>query len=232
MPVLLIIGSGPGISRATARRFGAEGYSVALVGRDPVRLEALAAGLRDGDVDAVAYAGDAADPSTAAAVVDAVHRDLGTVSVILFTAFGGGNGIGDVLAADPASVVDAFRLSVPGLLAVVQAALSDLRSTDGSAVLAATGAVGENRPEVNAFVAQAGLDGLALEAAAKSKLLGLLAERLRGDGIHVGEIVINGTIEGSAYATPTAISPDAVAERFWSMVTTRAPGVSHLTEGE
>ncbi len=39
MPHLLVVGAGPGIAAATARRFGREGYAVGLVAR---REEALA----------------------------------------------------------------------------------------------------------------------------------------------------------------------------------------------
>lgn len=38
MSVLIVFGYGPGISHATAERFGREGYSLALVGRNAERL--------------------------------------------------------------------------------------------------------------------------------------------------------------------------------------------------
>ena len=230
MPVLLVIGSGPGISHATARRFGAEGYRIALVGRDRDRVDAGAARLRKEGLTANAYVSDAADPSAARTLVDTVRADLGPITVVLFTAFGN-SAIQNVLEADPLDSPDAFQLGVAGLLAVVQATVGDLRAEKGSAILAANGAVGEDLPEINGFVTSAGLDGLALESAAKSKLLGLLAERLRDENVFVGEIMINGTIQGSPYATPTAIDPADVAERFWEISTARVINREQLVEG-
>ena len=42
---VVIVGAGPGIGLATARRFGREGYPLALVARDGAKLDALVAEL-------------------------------------------------------------------------------------------------------------------------------------------------------------------------------------------
>lgn len=44
--VLVVCGYGPGISDAVARRFGAEGFAVALLSRNQAKLDAAAAGGR------------------------------------------------------------------------------------------------------------------------------------------------------------------------------------------
>ncbi|MGO4427734.1 SDR family NAD(P)-dependent oxidoreductase, partial [Streptomyces sp. MCAF7] len=45
MSTIAIIGAGPGLGAAVARRFGREGYGIALISRDQDRLDALAAEL-------------------------------------------------------------------------------------------------------------------------------------------------------------------------------------------
>ena len=45
MTVAVVVGAGPGLGRAIARRFGAAGFEIALVGRTPQTLEAVAAEL-------------------------------------------------------------------------------------------------------------------------------------------------------------------------------------------
>lgn len=56
---LLVVGYGPGNAHAIAKRFGAEGYTVALVGRDPDRLRRGADRLVQDGVTAHPYVGDA-----------------------------------------------------------------------------------------------------------------------------------------------------------------------------
>jgi short-subunit dehydrogenase len=46
VPHLLIVGAGPGISAATARRFAGEGYAVGLIGRRQGALAESGAELR------------------------------------------------------------------------------------------------------------------------------------------------------------------------------------------
>src|SRR5665648_504941 len=47
MPTIAIIGAGPGLGAAVARRFGAEGFSIGLISRDQAKLDELAAQLQD-----------------------------------------------------------------------------------------------------------------------------------------------------------------------------------------
>lgn len=69
-------------------------------------------------------------------------------------------------------------------------------------ILVANGALGEPSAEADRYSAELGSDGVALENAAKSKLVGLLAARLRDEGIYVGEVTIAGSVAGTATEGP------------------------------
>lgn len=62
MSLLIVFGYGPGISHATALRFGREGFTLALVGRDAGRLADGVARLRGEGLEAQAYHSD--DPES------------------------------------------------------------------------------------------------------------------------------------------------------------------------
>lgn len=47
MATLAIVGASPGLGAAAARRFGREGFSVALIARDQAKLDALVAQLAE-----------------------------------------------------------------------------------------------------------------------------------------------------------------------------------------
>ena len=60
--------------------------------------------------------------------------------------------------------------------------------------------------------------GLAIACAAKHKLVGLLREKLRSDGISVGEVVVLGIVKGGAFDTGSAtIEPRTFADKFWEI---------------
>jgi short-subunit dehydrogenase len=58
VPVIAIIGAGPGLGAAVARRFGREGFSIALISRNQSNLDAMAAELKAGGLTARGYAAD------------------------------------------------------------------------------------------------------------------------------------------------------------------------------
>lgn len=220
MSVLIVFGYGPGISHATAERFGREGYSLALVGRNAERLADGVTRLSTEGFDARAYQSDGSDPETIRRTIAEIQRDLGTVTTLLWTAFRSG-GVTDVLSTRPEDLERVFDVGVAGLLACTQAVLADLKSTPGAAILVANGAVGENTSEADGFAKLLGIDGVGLENAAKSKLVGILAERLREFDVYVGEVTIAGSVAGTATATATAIDPVLIAETFWSLARAR-----------
>jgi hypothetical protein len=63
--------------------------------------------------------------------------------------------------------------------------------------------------------------GIALANAAKHKLAGLLSQRLKGDGIFVGEVMVRGTIKGTPTDSGNSIDPSRVADKFWELYRTR-----------
>ena len=64
MTTLAIIGAGKGLGAAVARRFGKEGFSVALISRNQERLDALATELADDGVQAKGFAADVRYPDS------------------------------------------------------------------------------------------------------------------------------------------------------------------------
>jgi hypothetical protein len=49
----------------------------------------------------------------------------------------------------------------------------------------------------------------------------LLAQRLKGDGVYVGEVMIAGVIKGTPWDTGDGIEPSTVADKFWELYQTR-----------
>ena len=229
MSLLIVFGYGPGISHATARRFGREGYTLGLVGRDATRLAEGVARLRVEGFEAKAYQCDVSDAGRIRRTVAEIRDDLGTVSALLWTAFRNG-GVKDILTTRAEGVERVFDIGVAGLLSSTQAVLDDLKATPGAAILVANGSLGEHSSQADGYAKLLDNDGVALENAAKSKLVGLLAERLREFDIYVGEITIAGSVAGTSTASPTAIEPDAVADTFMSLTKTRDTTRIRMTE--
>jgi len=214
---IVVVGFGPGISTAVAEKFGAEGFSVALVARNPARLAAGVEALKAKGVAATACPADAGDPAAIRAAIAKARAELGPITAIHWNAYSGGE-IPDLITADPAVVGDVFDIAIVGLLTAVQAALPDLKSSGEGAVLVTNGAFGEISPMMDAVATAMKTVGVALANTAKHRLVGLLAERLKGDGVYVGEVMVAGAIKGTSFDSGgQSIEASAVADKFWEL---------------
>lgn len=218
---ILICGHGPGISDAVARKFGAEGFSVALAARSADRLSAAAAALEASGIRAAAFPTDLGDPEAVKGLVAGAREKLGPITVVHWNAYAGV--AGDLLTAAPADLRTAFDVGVTGLVAAVQAALPDLKAQPGAAVLVTGGGFAFYDPKIDAMATQWNAMGVAVSKAAQHKLVGLLAEKLRGDGIYVGEVVVLGMVKGTAFDSGHAtLEASAVAAKFWEIYSRRS----------
>lgn len=225
---IVIFGYGPGISTGVAEKFGAEGFQIALVGRTRARLESGVAALVEKGITAASFIADAGKPAEIVAALAAVKAQLGPVTAIHWNAIGGTEAP-DLLAANPAALSAVFDVAVVGLLTAVQTSLPDLKAAGDGAVLVTNGGFGELNPQVDAFAVSSKNAGIALANGAKHKLVGLLLQQLKAEGVYVGQITIAGSIKGTGWARENAIEPATVGDKFFELYTGRGESYARLT---
>src|SRR4051795_11243997 len=82
---LVIVGAGPNLGLAIARRFGREGFAVGLVSRTRSKLDALVAQLASEGVTAAARAADVRDGGALAGAIEQLAAELGAVEVLEYS---------------------------------------------------------------------------------------------------------------------------------------------------
>ena len=219
--VITIVGFGPGTATAVADRFAAEGFSIALVARNEEHLAAGVAALTARGATAFGFPANAGDPESIRTAIRSIGSQVGPIDVLHWNVYGG-LGAGDLLTADAASVRAAFDATVVGLLAAAAEALPDLKKSGGGAIFVSNGAFGEVSSEMDELAVNQHAMGIALSSAAKNKLVGLLAARLKGDGIFVGEVMVYGTIKGTPSGDGNSIDPARIAQEYWLLYQTRS----------
>ncbi|HEY6006314.1 MAG TPA: SDR family NAD(P)-dependent oxidoreductase [Anaeromyxobacter sp.] len=180
-PVCAVIGVGPGNGAAIARRFGREGYAVALVARTPGALQDLAREI-DGSR---AYPCDASDPAALEATLKAIQRDLGEVDVLVYNA--GSGSWGTVEEITPAAFEAAWRVNALGALVAGQQVVPAMkRKGRGSIIHIGATASRRGGPKSAAFSSAKGAQRLLAES---------MARHLWPAGIHVALVVIDGVVD-------------------------------------
>lgn len=207
MTTIAIIGAGPGLGAAVARRFGADGLRVALVSRDQGRLDALARDLESQGVTARGYAADVQDRSALAGALDAAADELGPVEVLQYSPLPAREFLRPVLDTTEQDLSAAIEFSLLGPLTAVRQVLPGMRALGRGSVLLVNGGSAV-RP--NPAVA-----GTSVAFAAEAAYATMLHEVLAPDGIQVRQLIIPGAIEPGH---PTH-DPSALADTLWTMHT-------------
>jgi short-subunit dehydrogenase len=203
VPNLLIVGAGPGISTATARRLGGEGYSVGLVARREEALAELGAALRDDGVRTEWAPAEAGDPASLTAAVTRLVEGLGPVDVLLYNVSVGRQVAGPDLS--PEDLLADLAAGAVGLQTAVRAVLPGMRERGGGTVLA-TGSGSADRPIPS--MTTLGVQKAALRALAQVQAAGLADE-----GVHVATVTVRGFV-----GEDKQIHPDRVAALYAELV--------------
>jgi len=194
--VAVIAGVGPGISAATARRFAAAGYRVALLARRRDALDPLAA-----ETGGRAYPCDLTSPDDVTKTFAAIRADLGEVEVLVYNA--GGGVFADVEHITPDDFEASWRVNAYGALLCSQAVIPAMKAA-GNGAIVFIGATASRRggPRSAAFAAG---------KAAQRALAESMARSLWPAGIHVALIVVDGVVD---LARTRAQRPDKPASFF------------------
>jgi enoyl-[acyl-carrier-protein] reductase (NADH) len=145
---------------------------------------------------------------------------LGPITALHWNAYA--STAGNLLEADAGDVRAALDVAVTSLLAVVREALPDLRKEKDAAVLVTNGGLALLDAKIDAMAVQYNAMGLAIANAAKHKLVRLLAQKLKPDNVYVGEVIVQGTIKGSAADQGNAnLEGATVADKFWEIYRAR-----------
>lgn len=199
----VVVGAGPGVGLASARRFGATGMPVGLIARSPSILDELEQQLAaDGVVSATAVA-DVTDDEALIAAVCALRERLGPIDTVLFSPRPDTAWIKPVLDTTPDDLMAALHLNVAAAAATVRAVVPEMRRRRRGTLLFTTGGAAVE-PSAERAVS-------AVAYAAESTYVRLLHDTLAGDGVHVGQVTVVGAI-----GPGLTHEPAAVAEELWN----------------
>ncbi len=205
--VAVVVGAGPGLGAALARRFADGGYRVAVARRQTDDITGLAK-----EIGGKAYACDAADHDAVTALFDGVTADLGTPTLVSYNA--GAYSPGSVLEITAEEFERCWRIGCLGGFNVGQAAARGMVDAGGGTLLftGATAALRGGKGFANLAVGKFGLRALAQS----------MARELGPKGVHVAHLIIDGQIASDRPGYTEAergedhvLKPEAIAEAAW-----------------
>jgi NAD(P)-dependent dehydrogenase (short-subunit alcohol dehydrogenase family) len=214
MKIAAVLGVGPGLGAAVARRFAGEGFAMALMARSEESVAAVREEITDSGGKALSVATDATDPDSVAAAFERVRAELGDPEVFVYNA--GAFQMGGVLEISPAKFDECFKANCAGAFYAARQVLPAMVEAGRGTVLL-TGATASMRGSARFSALAVGKFGL--RALAQS-----MAREFGPQGIHVSHVIVDGQINTPRIQemSPdredhTMLSPEAIAGTYWQL---------------
>jgi NAD(P)-dependent dehydrogenase (short-subunit alcohol dehydrogenase family) len=212
--VAAVLGVGPGLGAALARRFAGEGFAIAMMARREESLARIRQDIVNDGGTALPVSTDATDADSVAAAFKRVRDELGDPEVLVYNA--GAFQMGGVLEISPAQFDESFRANCAGAFYAGREVLPAMVEA-GRGTILLTGASAALRGKARFSALAVGKFGL--RALAQS-----MAREFGPQGIHVSHVIIDGQINTPSIRemSPdreehTLLSSDSIAETYWQL---------------
>lgn len=215
--VAVVLGVGPGLGAAAARRFAREGFAVGLMARSQDKLTPVQIEIEKAGGTARSVPTDATDPASVTAAFKRVRDQFGTpAEVFIYNA--GAFQMGGILDVTPEQFEYCWKANCLGGFLAAQQVLPDMVKR-GRGTILLTGATASLRGSARFACLAVGKFGL--RALAQS-----LAREFGPQGVHVAHVILDGQIDAPRLratapdrAKRTMLSPEAIAETYWQLHT-------------
>ena len=207
--ICAIIGAGPDLGLALAKRFGRESFVIVFVSRRPEARKGYVTILQDEGMQAHAVAADPKNEQSLKQAFDLIKKQLGPPEVLIYNATTRGvRPVPSIL--DIENLIGDFRVNVAGALVCAQRVIPDMRSRRKGTIFLTAGGYG--------WHTELPFAGLAIGRASVRILCSSLGVELESYGIHVATVIVNGIIQRGG-----RFDPDRIAEEYWKLYK-REPG--------
>ena len=200
MPGAIIIGAGPGIGLAVARRFAREGGPIGVIARSRATVDAAMSAMARAGVDGHGVTADASnEPGLREALDELMGRGGIPDALVYNAAMIQSDRLGQLSASQH---LDAWAVNVVGAMSAAAHVLPQMAEAGHGSYLI-TGGMPRPLP---------GVISLSLGKAGVRALAELLHGQFKPYGIQVVTVTIAGPV-----APGSAFDPDDIAERYWRL---------------
>ncbi|MFF2556510.1 SDR family NAD(P)-dependent oxidoreductase [Nocardia sp. NPDC058058] len=225
---IAIFGYGPGLGVGTGRRFGREGFRVAVIGRKPEKAEQHAADLRAEGIEAAAFPADVTDADQLDKAIAAIGETFGEIDVAMHGAAGEmSDRVPSTLELDVPGLRVPLALKLHSPILMTRALAPAMIERGAGTLLYSSGS--------SPHASQPYLSNFGVALAAQRGYVHQLADELRGTGVYAGVLNIGVLIGDSRAEEIVDNHPELVpagveiarmtntelGEHYWRMYTER-----------
>jgi short-subunit dehydrogenase len=206
MKTIAIVGSGPKLGLSIAKKFGKNGFQVALISRNQKNLDALALQLHVDGIEASGFVADLYNRDQVIQAFDKIKKKYGFIDVLMFSPTTGNYPPTPALETTEESTLDHFQGLVIGAIRSVQQVLPDMLEKGTGSILFTTG--------IQAMYPLQMMGNVGIASAGLRNYVNNLHADLADKGIYVGHLSLGIIIKHG-----TQTDPKFIADAWYEMYT-------------
>jgi len=212
MKTLAIFGAGKGLGLSIAKRFGKEGFRVALVARNEVKLQEMVDELTAMGIESAYFTADIYSKEQIERAVTEIKNKFGQIDVMELSPTAGNYPPTSVLELTIENACDAFEAFAASSINIVNAILPDMLERKDGALLFTTG--------FSALQPMTMMGNIGVGIAGLRNYIANLHTELQDKGIYVGHRSIALAI--SEPGTGTVNDPNVIADMWYETYAEKA----------
>ncbi|ODG91372.1 MULTISPECIES: SDR family NAD(P)-dependent oxidoreductase [Bacillaceae] len=216
MKNIVIVGAGPGLGMSIAKKFGKNGFRVALIARNEEKLNQLVIELEQLGIEAASFQADILNKAQISLAFATIKEKYGFIDVVEYSPTPSIDTVTTALDVTEENALYQFQFNVLGAISSIREVLPDMLDKQSGALLFTTGGAAINPVPMmgNVGIAVSGL---------RNYIFNLNSE-LNDKGIYAGHISIG------IWMQPNSGVQDKIAEIWYDMYTKRDRVEEFITE--
>lgn len=216
MKNIVIVGAGPGLGMSIAKKFGKNGFRVALIARNEEKLNQLVIELEQLGIEAASFQADILNKAQISLAFATIKEKYGFIDVVEYSPTPSIDTVTNALDVTEENALYQFQFNVLGAISSIREVLPDMLDKQSGALLFTTGGAAINPVPMmgNVGIAVSGL---------RNYIFNLNSE-LKDKGIYAGHISIG------IWMQPNSGVQDKIADIWYDMYTKRDRVEEFITE--
>jgi len=216
MKNIVIVGAGPGLGMSIAKKFGKNGFRVALIARNEEKLNQLVIELEQLGIEAASFQADILNKAQISLAFATIKEKYGFIDVVEYSPTPSIDTVTTALDVTEENALYQFQFNVLGAISSIREVLPDMLDKQSGALLFTTGGAAINPVPMmgNVGIAVSGL---------RNYIFNLNSE-LKDKGIYAGHISIG------IWMQPNSGVQDKIADIWYDMYTKRDRVEEFITE--
>ncbi|CAH0325218.1 MULTISPECIES: SDR family NAD(P)-dependent oxidoreductase [Priestia] len=216
MKNIVIVGAGPGLGMSIAKKFGKNGFRVALIARNEEKLNQLVIELEQLGIEAASFQADILNKAQISLAFATIKEKYGFIDVVEYSPTPSIDTVTTALDVTEENALYQFQFNVLGAISSIREVLPDMLDKQSGALLFTTGGAAVNPVPMmgNVGIAVSGL---------RNYIFNLNSE-LKDKGIYAGHISIG------IWMQPNSGVQDKIADIWYDMYTKRDRVEEFITE--